>query len=868
MGLRRLRRLPLLKADWDGDGTATVAEFGNQDLAPEFADNASIEDIVLTQGWEALAVNAFPAAVPVGNVQNTYSVPNLPNGLSLNQDRRVLTGTPTVWHAQKEYTYTVSDRDGDTDTIPFNLTIRPGPPGKFRAYYNAENKIIWLSWNVPGGDQKLRYELQRDNGPWEQISSHGTIGSRYNYSAGNITLLGGEREYIFRLRSVLYGPTDLFTGKSERLIASPHVEVRITPGNPPVEPVDYDADDNGLVEIDSLAKFNAIRWDLDGDGSANTNSNRYAAAFPNPADGMGCQLTDHDDDPATDDQPTCVGYELTADLDFDSDGDGDVDAYDHEAAYWNAGEGWTPIGAWGAGWNGVLEGNGHVINNLYIDSDGGSNTLLNYVGLFEEVSASGQVRNLGLTNVNVASLNGSGIGTAIGALAGIFRGEAENVYATGRVAAKHGGVSAGGLVNTLNGSSTSIRNAWTWVTVVGGSGVGQTRIYAGGIAARILNGATLENSYAAGPVSAHSAGGIAGETQTNNTRIYNSYAIGKVVGGTNTGGLVAGSGSGNDGFIASYWDTETTGTETTAPFTGGVGKTTAELQSEIGTSTNDNGTPSDTSDDFAAGAGIYAEWPTTVWDFGTASQYPCLKADFDGNGTATCDEFGRQHTPESDASPTRTPSIGSSTVGGIDPTATPAPPFVPAPTPGAGPVPTETPAPTFIPTAVPQWGAVPTETPAPTFTPTATPTLMPTPPPPTATPSPTLIPTLIPTEAPPPTPAPTEVPPPTLASTPRPTLDLAALAQVVASWRATPTPVAWSLSNLPQISTPTPTVESPSPTPPPSPTPAQTAVLTSTEDDGDLGIGNVWLLIALAGVVAAAVIAGVVVLLFVIFRGR
>ena len=31
-------------------------------------------------------------------------------------------------------------------------------------------------------------------------------------------------------------------------------------------PGDHDADDDGLIEVDSLAKLNAMRWDLDGDG--------------------------------------------------------------------------------------------------------------------------------------------------------------------------------------------------------------------------------------------------------------------------------------------------------------------------------------------------------------------------------------------------------------------------------------------------------------------------------------------------------------------------------------------------------------------------------------------------------------------------
>ena len=31
---------------------------------------------------------------------------------------------------------------------------------------------------------------------------------------------------------------------------------------------DYDQDDDGLIEVNSLARLNAIRWDLDGDGVA------------------------------------------------------------------------------------------------------------------------------------------------------------------------------------------------------------------------------------------------------------------------------------------------------------------------------------------------------------------------------------------------------------------------------------------------------------------------------------------------------------------------------------------------------------------------------------------------------------------------
>ena len=106
------------------------------------------------------------------------------------------------------------------------------------------------------------------------------------------------------------------------------------PAAPPV--VDYDSDNDGLIDVDSLAKLNAIRWDLDGDG-ASTDAG-YALAFPTPATGMGCP--DTDSDAAT---PNCLGYELTADPDFDTHGnDGAVTSADVD--YWDSGKGWMPIG--------------------------------------------------------------------------------------------------------------------------------------------------------------------------------------------------------------------------------------------------------------------------------------------------------------------------------------------------------------------------------------------------------------------------------------------------------------------------------------------------------------------------------------------
>ena len=77
--------------------------------------------------------------------------------------------------------------------------------------------------------------------------------------------------------------------------------------------IDYDTNDNNLIDVKTLDQLNAIRHDLDGDGDAS--HAEYIAAFPNrdnTAPGlMGCP-----DD--------CTGYELMNDLDFDTSGNDDV----------------------------------------------------------------------------------------------------------------------------------------------------------------------------------------------------------------------------------------------------------------------------------------------------------------------------------------------------------------------------------------------------------------------------------------------------------------------------------------------------------------------------------------------------------------
>ena len=348
--------------------------------------------------------------------------------------------------------------------------------------------------------------------------------------------------------------------------------------------VDYDSDDDRLLEVTSLAQLHAIRWDLDGNGSSTEAG--YGLAFRDAAAGMGCPATG------------CTGYELTADLDFDTDGSGAVDVAGD--AYWNAGLGWEPIGTTAAPFTATFHGNGHVIANLFIDRG-----TMDNVGLFGTTGSGSVVRNVGLRAVDVAGRY------EVGGLVGYSRSTIRISYVTGNVT----GQSGGGLAGLSQGRIVA---SYATAAVTAADD-------AGGLVGFNGSGTRITASYATGAVTGNSrAGGLAAVSVSGITA---SYARGAVTGTATVGGLV---GANFGSATASYWDTTTSGVATGS---GGTGKTTSELQEPMGYS------------------GIYADWNVDVdgvagtddpWAFGTMSEYPVLKVDFDGDGTASWEEFGDQ----------------------------------------------------------------------------------------------------------------------------------------------------------------------------------------------------------------------------------
>ena len=363
------------------------------------------------------------------------------------------------------------------------------------------------------------------------------------------------------------------------------VQVRNTTG-------DYDADADGLIEIATLAQLNAMRWDLDGDGTASSgDETTYAAAFPNPRGGTVC--------PTTITGVACTGYELSANLDFDTNGNGrtwttsggaltgDGDEYD------NSGMGWEPIGTDAARFAAVFRGNGRTIDNLFVNRAG-------LVGLFGSTDATARLESVGLRNARVA---GSGV---VGILAGEAHGDVVGCYATG-TAGSPTTPTVGGLVGQLRGEITA---SYSTAAVDGSDQIGGL---VGAVVGDFGQTRMVSASYAVGRTSALPEGLWAGGLMGRAFPILPESAV-----------------SAPD----SYYDRATT---TRTQSARGEALTTAALQSPTGY------------------VGVYRNWNKDLdgdgqmddpWNFGTSSQYPKLKwQGFDAE---------RQRFPSSEEEPTTT----------------------------------------------------------------------------------------------------------------------------------------------------------------------------------------------------------------------
>ena len=379
----------------------------------------------------------------------------------------------------------------------------PNAPAGLTATGNGSTQID-LSWTASTGVGSspvtgYRVEVSEDGFTWSDlVANTGTTATHYSDSG---LAAGTTRHYrVSAINAAGTGPAS-------------NVAVATTDQQPSTAQVtagDYDADDDGLIEIANLSQLNAVRWDSDGDGQVLGRDDRaqYRSAYPGAADNMGCPGSG------------CTGYELVANLNFDTNGNGQADSGD---AYWNNGAGWQPIGTRNSPFAATLDGNAHTISNLYIRDASGT-------GLFGVLHNDGSIKRVGLVDVNAAR---SGYGSA-GALVGTNNGSIEDSYAKGLVAACVDNL--GGLVGTNNGSIANSHSAGEVRSARRTGGGGLLEGFQDLIGVQIF-GASGRTCYTDG-------GGLVGQ---NTGSITDSHSTSEVSGfNDNFGGLV---GSNRDGVI-------------------------------------------------------------------------------------------------------------------------------------------------------------------------------------------------------------------------------------------------------------------------------------------------------------------------------
>ena len=191
----------------------------------------------------------------------------------------------------------------------------------------------------------------------------------------------------------------------------------------------------------------------------------------------------------------------------------------------------TPVGNSSTQFTGVFDGNDNIISNAVINQPS-----INNVGLFGYVGSGGQIRNLGVKNVNITG------SSYVGGLVGLnVEGTVTSCYATGSVSGTNNDV--GGLVGA-NGSGT-LTSCYATGSVTG------SFLAVGGLAGRNGDG-TLTGCYATGSVSGFSdVGGLVGWNVGGTATT--CYATGLVNGTrSNVGGLV---GRNEDGTVTSCYAT-------------------------------------------------------------------------------------------------------------------------------------------------------------------------------------------------------------------------------------------------------------------------------------------------------------------------
>lgn len=325
-------------------------------------------------------------------------------------------------------------------------------------------------------------------------------------------------------------------------------------------------------------------------------------------------------------------YVLVNDL---TSSDSDYDTYASSTA--NGGDGWDPIGDWGAGedFTGVFDGGDYEIQDMYIDRPS-----MQGVALFSSTNSTAEIK-----NIHVIDFDSIGLEFLAG-IVGAMMGESviSSSSASGNATDdEHYSAILVGRMNDYsqakhcyaNGITQS--NGWSGIITAGmfnnyETQSGEARIYqcyaegevnssaengwGGGLIG--TNDGKIKNCYSTADVNSDDGGGFVGQLRSG--RIDKCYSTGTVT-GSNTNGFIGYhyDQGGDTGAYNCFYDTETSGQSTDPQATG---KTTAEMQ-DVATYTDTATTGLDNPWDFV-GDPNDDTGTENIWDINTG--YPFLTA--------------------------------------------------------------------------------------------------------------------------------------------------------------------------------------------------------------------------------------------------
>ena len=469
------------------------------------------------------------------NASSSYTVTRLTPGVAYYFIRGRKQDGDIVWSAWATLTL-----NSGALSCPTQPAVAPSTTSVLRVSNGSNPGEVVVSWDAVAGTTGYRvgwlavpdFEANIDNDRWRERFAYSNINPSSSYTVSRLT--PGIAYYFILGRKqgdeISWSQwASLALNADPTACPLPGATIDIPDQTPlqtfPASPVggDYDHDDDGLIEVRTLAQLDAIRLDLDGNSLVDTEVlAEYQAAFPGALEDMGC--------------PTdgCKGYELAASLDFDTNDNGEADAGD---AYWNDSAGWKPIPSSSyANYYAAFDGNGYTIANLYIDRPDAEYP----IGLFGVFARSlkhgAAIRNVVLDGVDVTGNDD------VGGLVGLNYGTISGSTVSGTVS---GNDYVGGLVGWNDRATTyfsdgrvetregTIINSAASGTVSGNDNVG-------GLVG--LNYGAISDSETSGDVSGNdNVGGLAGwNARANNIvgTISNSTAEGDATGRFYVGGLV------------------------------------------------------------------------------------------------------------------------------------------------------------------------------------------------------------------------------------------------------------------------------------------------------------------------------------------